>query len=116
VTFENKTKEVVVMATRNEDKRKKFEIVDGPGKFDLMLAIFGKKEIVFTVKVDDEKIKITVNLTCIGSHWENTEIPTIFIIRGYGHKGFSSPYTKEDPATFRIEYGIKTRGGTLEMI
>jgi hypothetical protein len=101
-------------------------IVGGPGKFDLMLAIFEGKEVGFTFEFKDarksEAVRFLVRLDSIGreDRFSQSLNLTGQVIksnryapraRGAGHEGLA-PYMPP----FEAYYDIQTRLGTYKIL
>jgi len=68
-------------------------IVNGPGEMDLMLSLFRRKEVSFTIEVNGKKEKVDVSVLIIGS--EDGSIP-MWIVSGFkGMKFFKCSYRSD---------------------
>ena len=105
--------EVVVMA----EKKETYQVVNGPGKWDLAMAILERRKINFTIRIYSEN-----------KQHKDKQIEAYF----YALPGLDSSRTKfiisatsktyclaeiayASTACFNIKYNIKTRKGSLEV-
>ncbi len=95
------------MTTQIDQQR--MEIVDGPGKFDLMVALFDGKVVRFTLKDKNTKA-----LKIIGVELEDGSNQR-WLIKGYIYKGY---HMSEGDKTSRFSgyYDSYSRKGWLEIV
>ena len=78
------------------------EITDGPGEFDLMLALFGRERPTFTFKVNGRQHRVKVHLIGLSQMYG---VPNPWSVRGI----IAYDGRLEEP--FSAEYNSGTRNG-----